>query len=62
MGGYAQYPNQMGPNTQQGMHPYANNPYSGMPYGGSWMNVTQYHSSNRLKTHLLQLIFHFWLP
>lgn len=42
MGGYAQYPNQMGPNPQQGMYPYANNPYSGMPYGGSGMNVNQY--------------------
>ena len=39
IGGYAQYPNQMGPNPQQGMYPYVNNPYLGMPYGGSGMNV-----------------------
>jgi hypothetical protein len=42
MGGYAQYPNQMGLNPQQGMYPYVNNQYSRMPYGGCGMNVNQY--------------------
>ena len=32
----------MGPNPQQGMYPYANNPYPRMPYGGFGMNVNQY--------------------
>ena len=35
MGGYAHFPNQMGHNSQQGMYSYVNNPYPGMPYGGS---------------------------
>ena len=42
MGGYTQYPNQMGPNRQQGMYPYVNNSYSGMPYGCFGLNVNQY--------------------
>jgi hypothetical protein len=39
MGGYIQFPNQMGQNPQQGMYPYVNNPYSKMPYGGSGLNA-----------------------
>ena len=42
IGGSAQYPNQMRRNPQQGMYPYVNNSYSGMPYGGSGLNVNQY--------------------
>ena len=42
MGGYTQFPNQMGQNPKQGMYPYVNNTYSGMPYGGSSMYVNQY--------------------
>ena len=42
MGGYTQFPNQMGQNPQQGMYPYVNNPYSGMPYGGFGLNANQY--------------------
>ena len=36
MGGYTQY---HVPNPNQGMYPYATNPYKGMPYSGSGMNV-----------------------
>ena len=32
----------MGPNPKLGMYPYVNNPYLGMSYGGSGMNVNQY--------------------
>ena len=42
MGGYAQYPHQMGLNPQQGMYPYVNNSYFRIPYGGSSLNVNQY--------------------
>ena len=42
MGRYTQFPYQMGQNPQQGMYPYVNNSYSGMPYGGSGLNVNQY--------------------
>lgn len=42
MGGYVQYPNQLGMNPQQGMYPHANNSYSRMPYGDSGLNVNQY--------------------
>ena len=42
MGGYAQFPNQMGQNSQQGMYLYVNNPYSGMVYGGYGVNANQY--------------------
>jgi hypothetical protein len=42
MGGYAQFPNQMGQNPQQGMYPYVKNTYNRMPYGGSSLNANQY--------------------
>ena len=42
MGGYAQYPNQMDHNSQQGIYPYVKNSFSGMPYGGFGLNVNQY--------------------
>ena len=41
MVGYAQYPNPIDLNPHQGMYPYTTNPYPGIPYGGSGMNVNQ---------------------
>jgi hypothetical protein len=43
MEGYQQYlvPIPMVLNPHQGMYPYANNQYPGMPYGGFGMNVNQ---------------------
>ena len=45
MGGYMQYhvANSMTPNPHQGMYPYATNPYTEIPYGGSQMNVNLNH-------------------
>ena len=45
MGGYTQYPipSPMTPNIHQGLYPYATNHYTGIPYGGSQMNVNPNH-------------------
>ena len=42
MKGYSQFPNQMCENPQQGMYPYVNNTYSGMPYGCSGLYANKY--------------------
>ena len=42
MGGYTQFLNHMGQNPQKGLYLYVNNPYSGIPYVGSSLDINPY--------------------